>query len=181
MFRGRRFSGATERNDRVQQRPQRHRLQRDGLAGDASVGQQVTRQCVHAFGGAIQSQQMAAALFVQARAVIFQQDVGVAADGAKRSAEVMGNRVGKGLQLAVGILEFAIEFLDDFQLLRLAAVVGGQIGGLAFNELCLTSEFDEDGDLGFKNLRHNREKHVIHRAQFVALKAVQIGRIVAGD
>ena len=60
---------------------------------------------------------MSTPLWIQARTVIFQKDADVATNGAKGSAQVVGNGVGKGFQFGVGVFEFVVEFLDDFQVI----------------------------------------------------------------
>ena len=93
----------------------------------------------------------------------------------------MRDGVRECLQFVISILQFVVQFLNDFQLFSLVAVVGCQIRRLRFDDLRLAGQLDKHTHLGFENLRHDRKKHIIHRAEFVTFEAVQIGGVIAGN
>ena len=76
----------------------------------------------------------------------------------------MRNGIGEGLEFRIGLAQAFVQTLNHFKLARLLPVMEGKVIGLAFDDLGLPLELNENANLGFKNLGNDRQKQVIHRA-----------------
>jgi hypothetical protein len=77
------------------------RRQRD--PGGARVVEQVVDQLAHAVAAMLDALEHVAGLLAQALVLVLVEQAGEAVDGAQRRAQVVGDRVGEALQLAVGL------------------------------------------------------------------------------
>ena len=75
-------------------------------AGDACQAQQIVDQPCHALRSLEDIVYVKQAVFIQAAGGFISQDLRIAGYAAQRRAQIVGNRVGKGLQLPVGNFQF---------------------------------------------------------------------------
>ena len=71
-----------------------------------------------------------------------------------------GRRLERGGAVGHALLEFGVEPLERAR---------------------LPIQLGEDADLGAQDLRHDRHRHVVHRAAFVAAQPIEIGQQQRGD
>src|SRR5205807_1451661 len=98
-------------------------------------------------------------------------------------------RAVRAFELRIGALQGGIEGLELAGLLRLQRRVG--LGQALVRQLeiavqlaqlaALAVQLDQHGDLAAQDLRHHRYRHVVDRPDLVALEAVELGHVHAGD
>ena len=98
-------------------------------------------------------------------------------------------RAVRAFELRIGALQGGIEGFELAGLLRLQRRVG--LGQALVRQLeiavqlaqlaALAVQLDQHGDLAAQDLRHHRYGHVVDRPDLVALEAVELGHVHAGD